>query len=71
MNSLESIESLKSLKKDLEEMSQDEVESAYKEAKENYAKNRFAFVAVILAVLMKLVLPFEIELPIENDQWNS
>jgi len=52
-------------------MSQDEVESAYKEAKENYAKNRFAFVAVILAVLMKLVLPFEIELPIENDQWNS
>lgn len=63
------LESLKSLKtvEELAEMSQDDLESEYNEAKESYAKNRFAFVAVLLAVLMKLVLPSEIELPIEKD----
>ena len=63
------LESLKSLKtvEELAEMSQDDLESEYKEAKESYAKNRFALVTVLLAVLMKLVLPSEVELPIEKD----
>jgi len=63
------LESLKSLKtvEELAEMSQDDLESEYKEAKESYAKHRFALVTVLLAVLMKLVLPSEIELPIEKD----
>ena len=63
------LERLKSLKtvEELAEMSQDDLESEYKEAKESYAKHRFALVTVLLAVLMKLVLPSEIELPIEKD----
>ena len=48
-------------------MSQDDLGSEYKQAKESYAKNRIAFVTVLLAVLMKLVMHSKIELPIQKD----
>ena len=51
----------------LAKMSQDDLGSEYKQAKESYAKNRIAFVTVLLAVLMKLVMHSKIELPIQKD----